>query len=248
MDHVIEAAAPAKYKHINFKPPEGVRKAAKRGLEMRKEHGRGGTAVGVARARDLMNGKQISPSTARRMKAYFDRHQPDQKAEGFDSGEDGYPSAGRVAWELWGGDAGYSWAKKLVKQMNSADEKGKVKASGCGCAESCECGCQAPGGGQPPSDMTISNLKQIIRDAEAIMAVLHEDMEIMGWAEDKVSQAKAGINSVRNYIENDFGHEHHGHEHEHEEVVLTLASNRSNRRSVAAALLAAADALSKVEQ
>ena len=123
MDHIIEAAAPAKYKHIDFKPPEGVRKAAKRGLEMRKEHGRGGTAVGVARARDLMNGKTISPSTARRMKAYFDRHQPDQKAEGFDSGEDGYPSAGRVAWLLWGSDAGYAWAKKLVKQMEAADKK-----------------------------------------------------------------------------------------------------------------------------
>lgn len=204
MDHVIEAAVPEKYKHIDFKPPEGVRKAAKRGLEMRREFKRGGTAVGVARARDLMNGKTISPSTARRMKAYFDRHQPDQKAEGFSAGEEGYPSAGRVAWLLWGSDAGYSWAKKLVKQMNSADEKGKVRASSCGCAESCDCGCQAPGGGQPPADMTISNLKQIVRDASELLDLLHEDMELMGWAEDKVSQAKVAIDSVKNYVLNDF--------------------------------------------
>jgi hypothetical protein len=63
----------------------------------------------------------------------------------------------------------------------------------------------APGAGQPPSDMTVSNLKQIQRDSEAILAILNENMEIMGWAEDKVSQAKVLINSVRNYIEGDFG-------------------------------------------
>ena len=119
----IITASPKKYDHISLTPPEGVRKAAKRGLELRREFGRGGTAVGVARARDLSNGKSISPDTAKRMKAYFDRHQPDQKAEGFDSGEKGYPSAGRVAWLLWGGDAGYSWAKKVVMQMEAADKK-----------------------------------------------------------------------------------------------------------------------------
>ena len=62
-----------------------------------------------------------------------------------------------------------------------------------------------PGAGQPPSDMTVSNLKQIVRDSDAIMAILSEDMEIMGWAEDKISQAKLLVNSVRNYIEGDFG-------------------------------------------
>ncbi len=249
--NVIEAAAPEKYKHIDFKPPEGVRKAAKRGLEMRREFKRGGTMVGVARARDLAGGKTISPSTARRMKAYFDRHQPDQKAEGFSSGEDGYPSAGRVAWELWGGDAGYSWAKKLVKQMNSADEKGKVKSSvvlACGCDESCGCGCQdqQPGGGQPPSDMTISNLKQIVRDAQELLGLLHEDMELMGWAEDKITQAKVAVDSVKNYVLTDFA-EHSGHSHPTavKPMVLTLADGRMDRIAVAKALRAAAEALSE---
>jgi hypothetical protein len=115
----------AKYDHINFEPPKGVQKAASIGLEMREEHGRGGTAVGVARARDLSNGKTISPETAKRMKSFFARHEVDKKAEGFNSGEDGYPSAGRVAWMLWGGDAGQSWSNKLVDQINAADEKGK---------------------------------------------------------------------------------------------------------------------------
>jgi hypothetical protein len=118
----LKASAPDKYSHISFSPPQGVRSAAARGLALRKEHGRGGTAVGVARARDLSNGTTISPSTAKRMKAYFDRHQVDKKGKGFSPGEDGYPSAGKIAWDLWGSDAGYAWAKKLVRQMEVADK------------------------------------------------------------------------------------------------------------------------------
>lgn len=116
---VLEAA---KYDDISFSPPKGVRAEARRGLEWRREYGRGGTAVGVARARDLANGRDISPQTARRMKAYFDRHESDRDGQGWSPGEDGYPSAGRIAWALWGGDAGRSWSAKLVKRMNAADE------------------------------------------------------------------------------------------------------------------------------
>lgn len=119
----VTAEAPKKYDHIDFSPPAGARNEAQKGLDWRKEHGRGGTEVGVARARDISNGKSLSPETVRRMKAYFDRHEADKKGEGFSTGEDGFPSAGRIAWALWGGDAGYSWAKKVVRQMESADEK-----------------------------------------------------------------------------------------------------------------------------
>ena len=112
----------AKYDHIDFTPPEGVRSEAKQGLEWRDEHNRGGTAVGVARARDLSNGAKISPETAKRMYSYFARHEVDKKGEGWSPGEKGYPSAGRIAWALWGGDPGRSWANKLVKQIESADK------------------------------------------------------------------------------------------------------------------------------
>jgi len=118
----------AKYDHIDFTPPAGVREAAKKGLEWRREYGRGGTAVGVARARDLSNGTRISPSTAKRMKAYFDRHEVDQQGEGWSPGQSGFPSAGRIAWALWGGDAGWSWSKKLVRQINAADEESRTMA------------------------------------------------------------------------------------------------------------------------
>jgi len=113
----------AKYDHIDFTPPAGVREAAKKGLEWRREYGRGGTAVGVARARDLSNGTRISPSTAKRMKAYFDRHEVDKQGEGWNPGEPGFPSAGKIAWYLWGSDAGWSWSKKLVRQINAADDE-----------------------------------------------------------------------------------------------------------------------------
>lgn len=110
------------HEDIDFTPPQGVREEAARGLEWRREHGRGGTEVGVARARDLSNGTNISPDTARRMKAYFDRHEVDKQGEGWSPSQDGFPSAGRIAWALWGGDPGRSWAEKLVRQMDAEDE------------------------------------------------------------------------------------------------------------------------------
>jgi hypothetical protein len=90
----------ARYDHIDFTPPAGVRDEAEKGLAWRKEYGRGGTAVGVARARDLSNGTKISPETARRMKAYFDRHEIDKRGKGYRPGDEGWPSAGRIAWAL----------------------------------------------------------------------------------------------------------------------------------------------------
>ena len=113
----------ARYDHIDFSPPAGVRSEAQKGLDWRAEYGRGGTAVGVARARDLSNGTNISPDTAKRMASYFARHEVDKQGEGWSPGEDGFPSAGRIAWALWGGDAGQAFASKLVRQINAADEE-----------------------------------------------------------------------------------------------------------------------------
>lgn len=113
----------AKYDHINFTPPTSVQAAARRGLDMRREYKRGGTAIGVARARDLSNGKNMSPPTIKRMVSYFARHEVDKNGQGYKPGTQGYPSAGRIAWLLWGGDAGKSWVNKVARQMDSADSK-----------------------------------------------------------------------------------------------------------------------------
>jgi HK97 family phage prohead protease len=112
----------ARYDHIDFTPPSGVREEAAKGLAWRSEYGRGGTAVGVARARDLSNGTNISPDTAKRMASYFARHEVDKQGEGWSPGQDGFPSAGRIAWALWGGDPGQAWASKLTRQIEAADE------------------------------------------------------------------------------------------------------------------------------
>ena len=111
----------AKYDHIDFRPPQGVQDEAAKGLEWRREYGRGGTEVGVARARDLSNGKNISPETARRMASFFARHEVNKQAEGWSPGDDGFPSAGRIAWALWGGDPGRTWSEKVRAQMESRD-------------------------------------------------------------------------------------------------------------------------------
>lgn len=113
----------AKYDHIDFSPPAGVRDEAAKGLAWRDEYNRGGTAVGVARARDLSNGTNISPDTAKRMASYFARHEVDKQGEGWSPDQNGFPSAGRIAWALWGGDPGQAWANKLTKQIEAADEE-----------------------------------------------------------------------------------------------------------------------------
>ena len=108
---------------IDTKPTKGMIEEAKKGLEWRREYKRGGTATGVARARTISNGQNLSISTIRRMNSFFARHEKSSKgAEGFEPGEDGFPSAGRIAWALWGGDAGQSWSKKKVQEIENVEE------------------------------------------------------------------------------------------------------------------------------
>jgi HK97 family phage prohead protease len=59
------------------------------------------------------------------MASYFARHEVDKQGEGWSPGQDGFPSAGRIAWALWGGDPGQAWASKLTKQIEAADEEGR---------------------------------------------------------------------------------------------------------------------------
>lgn len=88
----------------SFSPPESARANAKRGLELRREHGRGGTEIGVARARDLASGGNVSLKTIGRMRSFFARHGVDEQSRRDDS-----TSAANIAWLLWGGDAGRRW-------------------------------------------------------------------------------------------------------------------------------------------
>jgi HK97 family phage portal protein len=95
---------------MKFRPTEAMRTAAQRALDWKAEGFDGGTRVGLARANQIVNGEKLSEDTILRMYSFFSRHEVDKKAEGFNSGEEGFPSPGRVAWDLWGGDAGYRWS------------------------------------------------------------------------------------------------------------------------------------------
>ena len=106
--------------------PKAAQAEAKRALEWRKEHKRGGTPVGVNTARTLAKGGQIGIEKVRHIAKYFPRHEIDKKAKGYEPGEDGFPSRGRIAWALWGGDAAWRWARAIVEREN----KKALKADG----------------------------------------------------------------------------------------------------------------------
>lgn len=104
-------------KAVNLTPTEEMAEEARRGLAWRDEYGRGGTEVGIARARDISNRRSLSPDTIGRMVSFFARHEVDKRAEGFRPGEEGYPSNGRIAWALWGGDPGKAWAERKQREL-----------------------------------------------------------------------------------------------------------------------------------
>ena len=118
LEDIIKAEA-----DINTTPTDGMVEEAKKGLEWRKEFNRGGTRVGAVRANQIINKTKLSPSTVRRMFSFFSRHEVDKQAEGFKPGEKGYPSNGRIAWALWGGDAGFSWSTKVRNQLDRERNK-----------------------------------------------------------------------------------------------------------------------------
>jgi hypothetical protein len=111
----------------SFKPPASAVSNAKRGLELRKKWGRGGLSPseakshgidsGVTRARKISSGK-VSQHDVRRMSA-FNRHRKNYRPE--KKMPDGGPTAGTIAWLLWGGTSGVNWAKKKSAAMNAEE-------------------------------------------------------------------------------------------------------------------------------
>jgi len=129
----LQAAEQEEDRAVNpdgYEPTQAMREEADRGLEWRREFGRGGTLVGVARARDISSGKRLPIDTVRRMHSYFARHEVDKEGQGFSQGEDGYPSAGRIAWALWGGDAGMTWAAAIIKEASDDSERSEGETMG----------------------------------------------------------------------------------------------------------------------
>tara|TARA_R100001440_G_scaffold64218_2_gene84616 strand:+ start:2097 stop:4313 length:2217 start_codon:yes stop_codon:yes gene_type:complete len=108
---------------LDLTATEGMKEEAKRGLDWRKKFNRGGTQVGVARANQIVSGERMSPDTVLRMFSFFSRHEVDKQGQGFKPSQEGYPSAGRIAWSLWGGDSGFSWSRQKRNQIMAEREK-----------------------------------------------------------------------------------------------------------------------------
>ncbi|CDX43144.1 conserved hypothetical protein [Mesorhizobium plurifarium] len=105
---------------IDLRCPQIVADNAAKGLRLRQQFGRGGTEIGVARATELKSRRNLSPSTIRRMVSYFARHEVDKKGRNY--GNEDNPSAGYIAWLLWGGDEGRAWALDMKKKVGNAPD------------------------------------------------------------------------------------------------------------------------------
>jgi HK97 family phage portal protein len=119
---VADKHAAADYSGISLNVPSAVKAEAKRGLEWRQEFGRGGIGPGQTTARMLISNTMTIPRV-RKMRAFLARHEVDKQGEGFKPGQPGFPSAGRIAWALWGGDAGVSWSNKIMRQVEARERK-----------------------------------------------------------------------------------------------------------------------------
>ena len=106
-----------------YKPTAGMQSAARRAIKL-KEQGKAkgaGTAVGWTRAGQLARGETLSLSTVKRMYSFFSRHEVDKKGKDWDNAEN--PSNGKIMWLAWGGDAGFSWSRKIVEREKNKSMK-----------------------------------------------------------------------------------------------------------------------------
>jgi hypothetical protein len=101
-----------------FKPTAKMAANAKKGLKLRDDFGRGGTDVGVRRAEQLAAQDDVTAEDMKSMHSYFARHEVDKDGKTHEWGSDSDPSAGYIAWLLWGGDEGKEWADRHVEKFD----------------------------------------------------------------------------------------------------------------------------------
>ena len=100
-------------------PPKAVAKNAAHGLELRERFARGGTDVGRRRAEGLARRTRVSAADIKAIYSYFARHEVDKRAARW--GDERDPSAGYVAWLLWGGDEGRAWIGRLREKLRKME-------------------------------------------------------------------------------------------------------------------------------
>lgn len=99
------------------KPTAKMVANAKHGLELREKFNRGGTDVGVRRAEQLAAREPLDEADIKSMHSYFARHEVDKESKSHDWGDENDPSAGYIAWLLWGGEEGKTWVDKRHAEL-----------------------------------------------------------------------------------------------------------------------------------
>ena len=126
-DEPIDTTLPSATENLDqaetFIPTAKVAENAAKGLLMRRQYGRGGTNIGVARARDLQNQKAIPLETISRMVSFFARHEQNKNS----TTENGDPGNGQIAWMLWGGDEGQTGANEIFKQSKEKNDESEIQ-------------------------------------------------------------------------------------------------------------------------
>jgi hypothetical protein len=109
------------FKDIDLSVTKGMVEAAERALRWRDELGRGGTEVGIETARQITTRGRLTPERWVRMYSFFSRHEVDKQAQGFYADQPGFPSNGRIAWDLWGGDPGYARSTLIRNRLRGQE-------------------------------------------------------------------------------------------------------------------------------
>jgi len=122
---------PSRYSHIDLTASQGMQREAAAGLELRAKHRRGGTRKGYNMARRIVDGVKIHPDNVRDMFAFFARfaaQADDQRGTPkWDAASDEVSNL-RIAWKLWGGDAGRAWSRARRRQLDAADKAEAAKS------------------------------------------------------------------------------------------------------------------------
>lgn len=176
--------------------PKAVQLEARRGLDWYSEKGTGATPVGLDTAAMLASGGQIGIQKIRHIAKYFPRHENARAESGFVPTDAEYPSASRISWALWGGNAAQKWARSIVERENA--KFAPVTASFC--EDACDY--------TAPTDADISSFEvpgsefavRIRRDSDAIdrLYQINSSGQVFVWddgAWDDLGQINHDINT-----------------------------------------------------
>ena len=181
-----------------FVPPKSVQNNAKRGLELRRKHGRGGLSnkqasefgigSGVQRAVNLSNGDNLTLDTVKRMKAFFDRHRVYKDRGYHDSGD----SASYISWLLWGGDEGYAWAKETLSRIEENQANiGRL-------ARDLEILIRREMSDREMVRSSLASAGKALSDLELIIG--QQNAPVASWMEYKIYKASDGLRTVRDAL------------------------------------------------